>query len=682
MDDRHARDIMELRQITILEGLTFMVSDMRGNVEVNPAQPTGLFYRDMRHLSRWELRLNGRQLIALAGDAVDDDEAVVYLVEPTGTLDRNPRVSIVRRRRVGDGVRERLEVTNHHSAPIALQITMLFDADFADIFEIKDQLAKRGRLYREVGDGFTVLGYARGDFARETRISAGDGFYTQQSVDFRLELGPGQCWRREIEISVAASAGGTAPAQRRRPADTPTGPARRREWLSAVPDLTTDSGDLRELYRRSLADLAALRFQPDAMTAATLPAAGLPWFMALFGRDSLIVSYQALPFLPELAATTLRALAALQAVETDDFRDAEPGKILHELRHGELTHFGARPQSPYYGSADSTPLFLVLLEEYHRWTGDDATVRELEPAARAAMNWVEDHGDADRDGFIEYRTRNPDTGLVNQCWKDSWNSIVFPDGRLADLPRATCEIQGYAYDARRRTARLARLLWGDPAWADRLDADADHLRDRFEQAFWLPDKGFYALALDGHGVPVPTLTSNLGHLLWSGIVAEEHVDAVAGRLLHEDLFSGWGVRTMAAGQPAYNPIEYHNGTVWPHDNSLIAAGLARYGRRAEAARIARAVMDVGPHVGYRLPEALVGVARATTDIPVPYPSACSPQAWACGTTLLLLRVLLGLEPAADGVRVDPHLPDGLTRLALHGVHTPAGPRDAAVAGTA
>jgi N-terminal domain of (some) glycogen debranching enzymes len=349
MGDRHARDIMELRQITVLRGRTFMVSDVRGDVEVNPAQPTGLFYRDMRHLSRWELRLNGRPLIALAGDAVDDDEAVVYLQEPTGSLSRNPTVSIVRRRRVGDDVREWLEVTNHDSAPIALQVTVLFDADFADIFEVRDRLAKRGRMYREVGDGFVVLGHARGDFARETRISAGDGFYTQHSVDFRLELGPGQCWRREIEISVAASAGGTAPAQRRRPDGTPTGPDRRREWLTAVPDLTTDSGDLRELYRRSLADLAALRFQPDAMTAATLPAAGLPWFMALFGRDSLIVSYQALPFLPELAATTLRTLAALQAVETDDFRDAEPGKL--PSRRGSvpqaLVTVGVRLQGPH-----------------------------------------------------------------------------------------------------------------------------------------------------------------------------------------------------------------------------------------------------------------------------------------------------------------------------------------------
>jgi glycogen debranching enzyme len=657
---------MKPRQITILHGRTFMVSDLRGNVEVNPAAPSGLFYRDMRHLSRWELRLNGRRLIALAGDAVEHDEAVVYLEEPTGTVYRNPTVSIVRRRRVCDGVRERIEVTNHDRRAVALQLTVLFDADFADVFEIKDKRTKTGQMYTHVHGDQVVLGYRRGDFVRETRISAGKGFYTQESVDFRLVLEPGESWQREIEISVASQAAGPRPG-RHRPRELLVPLA---EWLDGAPRLDTDSDDLLRLYRRSMVDLAALRFRPDGLSGPALPAAGLPWFMALFGRDSLIVSYQTLPFAPDLARTTLRALARRQAREVDDFRDAEPGKILHELRHGELTHFRQTPQSPYYGSADATPLFLIVLEEYERWTRDTETVRELEPAARAAMGWIEDYGDADDDGFVEYATRNPGSGLVNQCWKDSWNSIVHPDGTLATLPRATCEIQGYAYDARRRTARLAREVWGDRGYAERLDRDADRLRERFRETFWLPEKGFYALALDGDGQPVRTLTSNMGHLLWSGIVPDEHVDDVVGQLMGADLFSGWGVRTLAAGQPAYNPIEYHNGSVWPHDNGLIAAGLTRYGRRAEAARIARAVLDAAACMEYRLPEALVGVPRAATGIPVPYPSACSPQAWASGTPLLLIRSILGLEPSADGVRSDPHLPDGFTRLSLQGMPAP------------
>jgi glycogen debranching enzyme len=317
-------------------------------------------------------------------------------------------------------------------------------------------------------------------------------------------------------------------------------------------------------------------------------------------------------------------------------------------------------------------LFLILLDEYARWTGDTATVRELESHARAALAWLEKSADLDGDGFVEYQTRNPRSGLVNQGWKDSWNSVVHPDGRLASRPHALCELQGYAYDARIRTARLARDVWEDPVLAGRLERDAAVLQRRFDDAFWMPKEGFYALGLDGEKAQIPTITSNPGHLLWSGIVPPERVDAVTERLMSELMFSGWGVRTLAAGQPAYNPMEYHNGTVWPHDNALIAAGLARYGRREEAARIAQAMFDAAPHLGYRLPEALVGTARADVAIPVPYPSACSPQAWASGASLLLLTVVLGLDVGEDGLVVDPCLPPGMGDLALRAVHTPAG----------
>jgi glycogen debranching enzyme len=391
--------------------------------------------------------------------------------------------------------------------------------------------------------------------------------------------------------------------------------------------------------------------------------------MALFGRDSLITSYETIPYAPDLAHSTLHALAAAQAQDFDDFRDAEPGKILHELRHGELVHFGQRPHSPYFGSVDATPLFLVVLDEYERWTGDTATVRELEPNARAALRWLEEYADLDGDGFVEYRTRNPETGLVNQAWKDSWNAIVHPDGTVAAHPHAVCEVQGYAYDARIRTARLAREVWDDPELADRLERDAETLRRRFDDAFWLDDSGFYALALDAGKQPVRTLTSNMGHLLWSGIVPDERVDAVVERLMSDAMFSGWGVRTLAAGQPAYNPMEYHNGTVWPHDNALVAAGLVRYGRREEAARISQAVIEMGPHVDYRLPEALVGAPRTDVGFPVPYPSACSPQAWAAGAPLHLMTAMLGLGIDRDGVHTDPCLPSGVATLTLSDLPT-------------
>jgi glycogen debranching enzyme len=382
--------------------------------------------------------------------------------------------------------------------------------------------------------------------------------------------------------------------------------------------------------------------------------------MSLFGRDSVITSYQALPYAPELAATTLRVLASKQGTRVDRYREEEPGKILHELRLGELTVFGERPHSPYYGTYDATPLFLVLLDEYERWTGNGDLVRELEGAARAALRWLDEFADRDGDGYLEYE-RNTESGLENQCWKDSWNSILYADGTLSSLPRATCEIQGYAYDAKVRCARLAREVWDDPALAERLEREAAELKARFNRDFWVAEREFFALALDGGKKPVDSLTSNLGHLLWSGIVDDDKAEAVVRHLLGDSLFSGWGVRTMAEGEGGYNPIEYHNGTVWPHDNSFIAAGLARYGYREEAARVAQAVLEAATYFDYRLPEVFAGYPREQTKFPVEYPTASSPQAWATGAPLLLIRVLLGLGP--DG-SADPVLPDAVGALEL------------------
>lgn len=654
---------MQARQVSILEGSTFVVSDPAGEIAARPDEPEGLFYRDMRHLSAWQVRLNGRRLEALSGDAVEYDEALFFLVAPTGTVYRCSDVVLIRRRHVGDGMQELLQLDNHGPETLRAEVSMVFAADFADVFEVKDHLAKVGRFTHQVEPGRVVLRYERGDFRRETVIDAPGAFLTASSLTFRVELAPGETWRTEIEVSVATEE--HRPVAKR--SHQPNIPGSLDDWLAAAPRLETDWNDLHRIYHRSLVDLAALRFYPDAAPTSSLPAAGLPWFMALFGRDSLITSYQALPFAPELCRTTLRTLAAQQATEFDDFRDAEPGKILHEVRHGELTQFRERPHSPYYGSADSTPLFLVVLDEYERWTGDLDTVRALEPAARAALDWIEQHGDLDGDGYIEYRTRNPATGLQNQCWKDSWNSMVHPDGTLISGPPAVCEIQGYAYDARRRMARVARDCWHDATLADRLDNDAAALRDRFNRDFWIDDQGFYALALDGEKRPVPTLTSNAGHLLWSGIVPRGRAERLAKHLMGDQLFSGWGVRTLADGQLAYNPVEYHNGTVWPHDTGLIAAGLARYGFREQATRLALATLEAARHFDDRLPEVFVGYDRQATHIPVAYPTACSPQAWATGTPLLLLRVLLGLEPGPDGLRCEPSLAAPIGTLALHGV---------------
>jgi glycogen debranching enzyme len=406
-----------------------------------------------------------------------------------------------------------------------------------------------------------------------------------------------------------------------------------------------------------------------------MPAAGLPWFMTIFGRDSLLTSFQALPFLQELACTTLQTLATLQSRADDPFRDAEPGKIPHELRFGEMAAFEDVPHSAYYGSADSTTLFLILMEEYERWTGDAELVKSLEREARAAVQWIDRYGDRDGDGYIEYERRNP-KGLENQCWKDSFDSIAFADGTLAPTPRATCELQGYAYDAKLRTARLAREVWNDPAWAGQLERQAAALKRRFNEDFWLPERNCFALGLDGHKRKIDSLTSNIGHLLWSGIADEDKARHCVEHLMGDALFSGWGVRTMAVGEGSYNPIGYHVGTVWPHDNSFIAWGLRRYGYDREAARIAYAMLEAAEFFDFRLPEAFGGASRAVTKFPVEYPTACSPQAWASGAPLLLIRALLGLESRGGYLIVDPALPSAIERLEVLDLPGVWGRRDA------
>ena len=442
---------MTTTPITVLDGSTFMVSETTGDVAVATDDPQGLFFQDMRHLSLWELRLNGRRLTVLSADTDGYDEAVFFLAPATGTIFHNPMMSVARRRRVGDGMVEEVTLTNHSANEARLQLSVVFDADFASIFEVKDGRAKTGRISRRANAHGVVLSYDVEGFRRETLIEAADGEFSEGSVLFTATVPAHRDWRITVTVSVLASQKRLTPKGRRGPHME----CSLEDWLERAPSLDTDCDDLRHAYRRALVDLAALRFYPPGVSGS-VPAAGLPWFMALFGRDALIASYQALPFVPELARTTLLALAARQAHDFDDFRDAEPGKILHELRHDDLTYFGKQPQSPYYGAADTTALFLILLDEYQLWTGDTDTALHLQPQAIAALNWISNYGDLDGDGYIEYHTRNPTTGLANQCWKDSWNSIVHPDGTLATLPRATCELQGYAYDARIRAARLAR----------------------------------------------------------------------------------------------------------------------------------------------------------------------------------------------------------------------------------
>ena len=681
---------MRGRTVNVLEGNTFVVSRPNGDVDAGPGEPHGLFHRDTRHLSRWLLTVDGKQLDALSTDDTKSFSASFFLVPGTGSEYTDASLSVIRRRVVGDGFFEELTLLNHGTEPIRPEIAIAAGADFADLFQVKDATIDRpGKDFSRAEDGVLVLGYERGGYVRETwiRPHGGGAELGTETIVFRPTIEPHGSWNAWIEV-VAAVDGTPAGHEHTRyqPGDEPRphAPSLARpgfhpglaELVRLAPRLETDWEPLKLTYARSIVDLAALRFYPREGSEAAVPAAGLPWFQTLFGRDSLITSYQSLHIDPDLAATTLDVLASMQGTRHDDFRDEEPGKILHELRFGELTAFEERPHSPYYGSADGTMLFVILLDEYERFTGDTERVRRLEPNARAALAWIDEDGDRDGDGYVEYERRNPETGLENQCWKDSWNSILYADGTLAKLPRATCELQGYAYDARRRGARLAREVWDDDALAAKLERQADALKRSFNDDFWLEDRAYYALALDGDKKPVDALTSNIGHLLWSGIVNDDRAEELVGHLLGERLFSGWGIRTMADGDGGYNPIGYHQGTVWPHDNSLIAAGLRRYGYHAEAALIALAILEAAEYFFGRLPETFAGYPRELTAYPVEYPTACSPQAWATAAPLLLLRVLLGLEPRADGVALDPLLPDRITELALRGLPGRAGTYDA------
>jgi len=654
--------------VQILDGNTFVVSDSRGDIEASLTDPTGLFSFDSRFLSTWILTVDGQRLNPLSVDDLQYFESRFFLVPGTGTVYVDAKLSVIRRRAVGDGFHEELTILNHDEKPVDLKVRIDAASDFADLFEVKDALEKKGRYYARVDKGRLLLGYEREAFGRQTAISAtAPAKLDKKGLTFAVHIEPHGSWTTDLDVVTAAGAGGHYGRPKYERGERRAQPNMERSlerWLKDAPRLESDSDPLKVTYRRSLVDLAALRFTPPVSGGHSLPAAGLPWFMTMFGRDSIFTSLQALPFTPELAATTLHALGDWQGSRIDDFRDEDPGRILHELRYGEMTAFEERPHSPYYGAADATPLYVVLLDEYERWTGDRRLVRELEREARAALAWIDDYADLMGNGYIWYQRRNEETGLENQCWKDSWDSISYRDGRIPGFPRATCELQGYAYDAKMRGARLARDIWKDPAFADELERQAADLKRRFNRDFWVEDGEYFALALDNERKQVDSLTSNNGHLLWSGIIDKAKAKKVAAHLMGPRLFSGWGVRTLAEGEGRYNPIGYHVGTVWPFDCSFIAWGLRRYGFKEEAAQIAAGILDAAEFFAGRLPEAFGGYERGVTKYPVQYPTACSPQAWSTGAPLLLLRTMLGLEPVGDHLIVDPELPASIGLLAL------------------
>ena len=651
--------------LTILEGSTFCVSDERGDI----VEPTmGFFAHDTRFLSRWALTINGARPLMLASRKVEYYSAAFFLRNPVvGDLE-NDELSIGRERFVGDSMQEHIVVSNHSRRRISFDLALELGNDFADIFAVKEYDFALGDPERarplpqpvtpvyEEGDNQFVIAVKEENFHGLTQVILSErGEASDSTVTYRVELEPRESWRLRADVIPSAEGMPTAAeiVERRFGDELARVRASLAAWQLRVPQLRSSWDELTHTFGRSVADLSSLRMDEDPRLSGALPAAGMPWFMTVFGRDTIITCLQTLLFGPELAQNALAVLAELQATEDDPSIDAEPGKIVHEVRHGK----GAHAWFPrYYGTVDATPLYLILLSEVWRWTDDAGLVRDLREPALRALEWIDEHGDLDGDGFVEYQRRSP-RGLLHQSWKDSGDSQLFHDGRQAEPPIAPCEVQGYVYDAKVRLAELAREVWRERELAERLERDAEELRARFDKAFWCDARGgYYALALDGNKEPVDSLTSNVGHLLWSGIVLPERADAVVDQLMGEALWSGWGVRTMSATDAGFNPLAYHNGTVWPHDTSLIAWGLARYGRWPEAHRIIRRMLDAAAYFDYQLPEVFAGFSRTETPFPIPYPTAARPQAWAAGAPVLLLRCCSGSSPTGAAMCSAPSRP--------------------------
>ncbi len=666
--------------IAVLDGRTFMYSDAAGDV---PNGSIGaLVHQDTRFLSRWVLMLNGKRLIPLRSEATDYYAATFFLTndetDDDMTTQGQPRVpanscNVRRQRFVGaDGLHERIDLQSFAAEPLHGELRMLVGTDFADLFEIKGRVVRNrhAQIVREhSADGSRLsFRYVNAGFTAQTVVNVQPHAARVDGDDLVWDMALEPRGRYTVDLHVPLEAGlMDLPSVRFGPGGEPLDDVTR-QWHAQRPRLTSDSPLLVQVMDQSADDILALRGQVViGDQQVIIPSAGLPWFLTLFGRDTLITAYQSLGANPHLARGALITLAQFQGTRRNDFTDEEPGKILHEVRSGELTQLGIEPHNPYYGTADATQLWLIVLSEYWHWTGDDDLVHALRGNVLAALDWIDRYGDRDGDGYVEYATRSPQ-GLGNQCWRDSWDGVQFADGTIPVLPIATCEIQGYTYDAKRRTAELADGPLAEPALAARLRGEAQLLRERFNRDFWIAERGgYYAIGLDGDKRRIDSMTSNMGHLLWSGIVAEDRAQVVARQLMSDAMFSGWGIRTLSTHDRGYNPIGYHAGTVWPHDTALIAAGLSRYGFRAEANRLCLALLEAAGSFGLRLPEVFAGYSRDYARFPVPYPTPCSPQAWASGAPLLLLTAMLGLDARDGRLVVDAQLPAEIGRVFIAGL---------------
>ncbi|MEU0483759.1 glycogen debranching N-terminal domain-containing protein [Streptosporangium sp. NPDC006013] len=646
--------------VTLVEGGSFCVCARNGDIRPGGAQ--GVYHADTRLLSRWELRVD-----ETAVEPLRVLPAEPYHATFLGRAGPRPgRVEssllVIRDRYVGGGLREDLTLRNLADEPAGCVVDIHVASDVADLFEVK-----AGRV-RHVADvemtadrsGLLIISTCR---SRGTRVVAEPApFAVPGMLIFRVVVPTRGEWTVSLQVNPILE-GEESPAwfSTRYPLEHAEPARRRADWERLSPVVVTSDRLLAKVLERSKEDLGALRlFESDRPEEPPTIAAGAPWFMTLFGRDSLLASWMALQMDQCLALGTLRRLARLQGTVNDPLTEEEPGKILHELRFG--TQVGASPQAgrAYYGSVDSTPLFVMVLGELRRWGMHGEAVEELMPHADAALDWINRCADP----FLSYR-RKTDHGLINQGWKDSFDGINFADGTLARPPIALAEVQGYVYAAYIARAHFAHEI-GDATLEEQWTARASRIRDAFNERFWLPDRGYYAVGLDGAGRAIDSLASNMGHCLWAGIVDEDRAAQVAERLLSPEMFTGYGVRTLASTMGAYNPMSYHNGSVWPHDNALIASGLMRYGFTREAQRIAYGLLDAAEAFGWRLPELFCGFDRAEFTWPVPYPTSCSPQAWAAASPIQLVRSLLRFEPWIPYGRVwlDPV---GLEGLRIQGL---------------
>ena len=654
--------------VTLVHGTSFCVCGSDGDVDGAAAQ--GVFFQDTRIVSGWALRVDGATVEHITTLTRDPFRMTFVGRGRSRAHDAESTLLVRRERYVGSGMREDITLRNFGRETVAHVISVHVDADFADLFEVKESRVRaRGRHQCDVEPDELRLTRRLDGQSRGVRVRAAGADYSPSTLTFRAVIPPKGEWSTCVTVQPVVDGRTTEtmfPPER--PIDESVPVLRARRWREVAPVLRrTGKPSLAATLQRSRQDLGALRiFDPERPSDIAV-AAGAPWFMTLFGRDSILASLMALPIDPNLALGTARTLAHHQGSRVEPNSEEEPGRILHEMRFGADASLVLGGRNVYYGTADATPLFVVMMGELSRWGIDRDQVEAMIPNVDRALAWVEHHGDRDGDGFVEYQ-RATERGLANQGWKDSWDGVNFADGRIARGPIALCEVQGYVYAAYLARACLC-VDFGDPDGARHWRERAARLKERFNERFWLPDRGYYAIALDGDKRPVDALTSNIGHCLWSGIVDEDKAGQVAEALLSPSMFTGWGVRTLASDMGAYNPMSYHNGSVWPHDNALVAHGLMRYGFVDEARRVATAVLDAADAFGGRLPELLCGFDRAEYRDPIPYPTSCSPQAWASAAPVHLVRVLLRVEPYAPGrkVWIAPVLPESFEPFALDGV---------------